>query len=260
MSKWTPRRLEIALRVTAWLALAAGIGVQTDWGRLGRGEPPPLADSPANFAPPELTEPFRLRPIDQYGEMIARPVFVATRRPAPPAPAVAEASQGSMQKDQFVLTGTTISPDGKYAFLLEKSGNKSRVVAEGKEINGITVRQVASDKVVLAQGDETEILMLKTIKPPPRPVPVQAPRGLPNRIPAPVAAEPPGTARAPSAEPGTNTPGAAAPAGDDATAAATEQTNKAQGQASPPRDPRLPISGGWRRPPAAPQSSGSPQQ
>ena len=73
-----------------------------------------------------------------------------------------------MKKDQFILRGTTVVAEGKFAFLLEKAGNRSHVVAEGKEINGIMVKEVTTERVVLGQYDETEVLVLKSIKPPPR--------------------------------------------------------------------------------------------
>jgi hypothetical protein len=57
-------------------------------------------------------------------------------------------------------------PEGKFAFLIEKAGNRARVVSEGKEINGITVKEVSASQVVLSQYDDTEVLTLKTAKGP----------------------------------------------------------------------------------------------
>ena len=72
-----------------------------------------------------------------------------------------------MQKGQFILTGTVVVAEGKFAFLIEKAGNKSRVVAEGKQINGIMVKEVTKERVVLTQGDDMEVLDLKFNPPPP---------------------------------------------------------------------------------------------
>lgn len=69
-----------------------------------------------------------------------------------------------MQRNQFVLTGTSITPQGSYAFLLEKAQNKSRVVALGKQINGIVVSEIRADRVTLTQYDDSEILLIVTAK------------------------------------------------------------------------------------------------
>lgn len=162
----TPIRVETGFWLILWAGLAAGIGIETDWGRQLQWPVAELAQAPPDVARPVLTEPFRLPEPDRHLTIATRPIFVVTRLPAPPAP-LADASRPSMKKDQFVLMGTTIVPEGKFAFLLEKAGNKSRVVAEGKEINGIMVKDVKADRVVLSQGGDTEVLVLKTIKPPP---------------------------------------------------------------------------------------------
>lgn len=160
----TPARAEAGFWLILCAGLAAGIGVESDWGTKFRW---PVADStapPASFSRPVLAEAFRLPHPDQFLEVTLRPLFVVTRRPAPVAPPP-EPPRPSMKRDQFVLMGTTIVPEGKFAFLLEKAGNKSRVVAEGKEINGIMVKEVGPDQVVLTQHGDVEVLPLKSNKP-----------------------------------------------------------------------------------------------
>ena len=172
----TPLRVETAFWLILLAGLAAGFGLETNWGRQKQWPVETMAETRPEFSIPALAEPFRLPPSDQYVQMTARPVFVVTRRPAlialpsePPTP--------SMKKDQFILMGTTITRESRIAFLVEKAGNKSRVVAEGKEINGVTVREVMVDRIVLSQFGDTETLVLRTNKPPPgtpsRPVGVQ---------------------------------------------------------------------------------------
>ena len=173
----TPIRVEAGFWLILWLGLAAGFGLETNWGRQKQWPVETMAETRPEFSIPALAEPFRLPPSDQYVQMTARPVFVVTRRPAlialpsePPTP--------SMKKDQFILRGTTVVAEGKFAFLLEKAGNRSHVVAEGKEINGIIVREVTTERVVLSQYDDTEVLVLKSIKPPPG----AAPPAVPPRV------------------------------------------------------------------------------
>lgn len=169
----TPLRVEVAFWLTLWTGMALGIGLELDWGKKLSWPAREIGTDVATFTKPVLTEPFRLDGMDLFQEITARPLFVVTRRPAPAAPPPQEAKPG-MQKDQFVLTGTTVVPEGKFAFLLEKSSGKSRVVKEGRDVNGIRVVEVAADRVVLKQYDDVEVLELKTIKPPPADVPAGA--------------------------------------------------------------------------------------
>ena len=180
----TPIRVEAGFWLILWIALAAGVGIETDWGRVTRWPVKDAVETAADFAKPVLAEPFRLPPSDQFLGVTTRPVFIVTRRPAPVAPPP-EPPKPSMQKGQFLLMGTTLVPEGKFAFLLEKAGNKNRVVAEGKEINGIMVKEVTAERVVLSQHGDTEVLMLMMNKalgitapqpgasrlPPPKPMP-----------------------------------------------------------------------------------------
>ncbi len=163
----TPIRVEAGFWLILWLGLAAGIGLETDWGRRMQWPVKEIVETPPEFPKPALAEPFRLPPPDQLLDITVRPIFVAIRRPVPLAPPP-EPPKPSMKKDQFILRGTTVVAEGKFAFLLEKAGNRSHVVAEGKEINGIMVKEVTTERVVLGQYDETEVLVLKSIKPPPR--------------------------------------------------------------------------------------------
>jgi hypothetical protein len=190
----SPIRVEIAFWVILCLGLATGIGLETDWGRKTRWPVPEDASAVPKFTGPVLAETFHLPSPDEFRDITQRPAFIVTRRPAPAAPPP-EPPKPSMQKGQFVLMGTTVVADGKFAFLLEKAGNKSRVVAEGKEINGIMVKEVTAERVVLSQYDDTEVLTLRTNKLPPGAVavPVQpqhptpaAPPAIPgNVVPAP---------------------------------------------------------------------------
>jgi hypothetical protein len=185
---WTPARVETGFWLAVCAVLVATIGSETDWGRQLRPPAPRLDVPAASYSPPVLTEPYRLPAADQYLGVSMRPLFIVSRRPAPLAP-VAEAAKPSMQRGQFLLTGTLVLPDGKFAFLFEKSANKSRVVAEGKEINGIRVASVGADRVVLQQYDDSETLELKTAV---APLPVaQAP------VPPPPAAQLPGASGGP---------------------------------------------------------------
>ncbi len=162
---FTPFRIETAFWLTLCGGLAVAIGMETEWGTQWQ-HPWTVPQLPAASARlPALSEPYRLPEVDHFLDTSVRPLFFVTRRPAPAAPPP-EPPKPTMKRDQFTLTGITVLPEGKFAFLTEKTGNKSRIVQEGKEINGITVKEIRNDQVVLGQYDETEVLMLKTAKGP----------------------------------------------------------------------------------------------
>ena len=184
---FSPQRVETAFWLALLSALAVAIGIESDWGRRWIHPLQQIDVQPAPFTKPTLTEPFRLPAADTFLETAMRPIFVVTRRPAPAI--TVEAPKPRMKKDQFTLTGTTIVPEGKFAHLLEKAGNKSHVLSEGKEINGILVKEVRADRVVLTQHDDTETVMLYVAKAPklspqtPLQVPPQVPQQTPPQIP-----------------------------------------------------------------------------
>ena len=182
----------------AWLlligVLGLAIGIETDWGRQVNLPTMLAAKTAPQFEDPVLVPPFQLLAPDQYLEMSLRPLFIAARRPAPTMAAV-EPPKPMMKRDQFTLTGIAIVPEGKFAFLMEKSINKVHVVTEGKEVSGIKVAEVHPNHVVLTQYDESEVVVLKTAKgpsqslvaqPPPGPDPMVAPPQTRPALPPPV--------------------------------------------------------------------------
>lgn len=161
--EFTPAGVETAFWLLLCGGLATGIGLETDWGQRWQYPLPAGDAAAAAFTKPALAQDFSLPAADSFLETAMRPIFVSTRRPSPPGQSP-EASKTMMKRDQFTLSGITVTPEGKFAFLIEKAGNKSRVVSEGKEINGIKVKEITADRVVLSQHDETEVLLLRTTK------------------------------------------------------------------------------------------------
>jgi len=122
---------------------------------------------------------------EAYPETVARPLFIATRRPAPEAPSV---PQATMVKGQFILQGVTIHGDTRIAFLREKSSGRTHRVERGKDVNGVTLASVDADRVVLAQGADREELVLSVQKG--VPLPAQPPAPGPPFVPPPAAGAP----------------------------------------------------------------------
>ena len=236
ISRWLPWLPPFAL-------LALALGIQTGWGQDLKLAP--LAETPVVPAPvtTAIAPEFRIEGgLDAMKSTVERPLFNSSRRPAPPA--VAETAKPTIQRGQFVLTGTMITDKGAVAFLKETSGNaKSRSVKKGDSVNGMIVTEVAPDRVKLALGDETEDVELKVAKGPKATVQPTAVAAAPAGTP--VAAAPQGAPVAPAAgaQPNRRGPPTQATAGatDDAAANVRNARRAAreaerQGTAAPAAD------------------------
>lgn len=206
-----------------WLAalgaVAVLIGWETDWGRqLTRAPVVPDVVAPAPVTLALLPDNQAEDGVQSRQQTVERPVFVPTRRPAPPAvPAAQEAAKPRMQKGQFVLTGTAVVEQKSVAFLRESAGGRSRSVRVGETINGILVAEVKPDRIRLTMGEDSEELLLKvavgprTTVQPVQPVAAGGPAGASG---APVGGQPGGPAMGggpAAAAPGTAAPGMGAP-------------------------------------------------
>ncbi len=166
MSALDPRLSRWLVWLAPFAVLALAIGWQTDWGREFRRAPP--AETPVAPAPVATTvlPEFRIEGgVASMTGTVERPLFNATRRPAPPA--VADAAKATIQRGQFTLTGTLVTDKAAIAFLRETGGaGKARSVRKGESINGMTVAEVAPDRVRFTMGDDSEELELKVAKGP----------------------------------------------------------------------------------------------
>jgi hypothetical protein len=184
----TPTQVEAVGWLLVCGSLAATIAIEVDWGRDWQLHLDPMAVAAAEFSGPVLSSAFSLPSADTLPETSMRPVFVITRRPAPIPPPV-EPPKPTMNRGQFILTGVSITPEGRFAFLVEKSANKARVVELGKSINGIAVSEILPDRIVMTQFDDSEVLLLVPAKgvPPPAAAPADAGRepGPPGALPRP---------------------------------------------------------------------------
>lgn len=101
---------------------------------------------------------FQMPPEGDFAEVLARPLFSATRRPK------VETSQSTAAvaaSASFTLIGTIISQQGHYALL--KSGQSARLqrVTEGQEIEGWTVDRIFLDRVMLRNASGQAEVKLK---------------------------------------------------------------------------------------------------
>ena len=106
----------------------------------------------------KLLPPIAARPPDQaYPEVTTRPLFVATRRPAPEA-AVAQAP--AMPRGKFVLQGVIVQGEQRTALLRERTSGRVHRASAGQEIEGIKVVKIEPEAVTLGLNDEREVVNL----------------------------------------------------------------------------------------------------
>ncbi|CAH1903903.1 conserved hypothetical protein [Candidatus Nitrotoga sp. HW29] len=191
-----PRQFTTLLLLVLILFLTGTIGTELGWGNrvnLPMPLPKPQKTRPAVLP---LQPEFALRSLDKsYTEILARPLFVSSRRPLPPkfvpsgrsasststhrsrtllppppplVPVAIEPPKPTMRKGQFILDGIIITKDKNIALLREVASRKMVRVELGQEINGMQVEKLERDKIIFKQGDEHEeiILKIKTVSGP----------------------------------------------------------------------------------------------
>lgn len=155
----------IGILAIACALLAVAIGVETGFGaRFGPSIPSGTVKPAAPFDAKLLPPVAPVNAEQEYPEMVARPLFVPLRRPAPAAEA---APQSAMKRGQYTLQGVTIAGDTKIALLKEKSTGRIYRVEKGHDLNGLKLADVSPESATLAQGGEQEVLPLQVIKPAP---------------------------------------------------------------------------------------------
>jgi hypothetical protein len=189
-------------RLLAWwwapvaVALAAVVAWETDWGEgLHRPVVVPPLPAPKPVAPALLPEYKPAGGPELYAEVVDRPLFSPSRKPAPPPPPP-EQPKPAMATGQYQLTGTVQVGDKLYAFLKETKTGRGIRAAQGDVLStGLKLAKVEPDRIVLSQYDseeEVKMLVAKStrttpVAPPPVPMP-----GAPATAGIPGAPQPPG--------------------------------------------------------------------
>ncbi len=112
----------------------------------------------------EPMRPFQLPPLDQYGEIVLHPLFIAARQPEPPPPDEASpeeppAPPGPERK--LTLLGVMIMSGTRTALLRSEEPNAKTVrIGPGEAVGEWRLEAVFPDRVVLRKGQSTEELPL----------------------------------------------------------------------------------------------------
>ncbi len=108
--------------------------------------------------------------IDEFAEVIARPLFFRSRRPqfslSDGQDGLGETSSstlpaGSAEKAQYMVMGIIIDNEVKMALLKPSAGKGDAIrVKEGEKLEGWTVSTITTDAVTLLQGDSKDVIKL----------------------------------------------------------------------------------------------------
>ncbi len=161
-----------SLALLAWAlvngSLLLSIGGELGWGdTFKQSIPVPVVLQPV---PIEIVLPLDFRlPVREraYAQSLERPLFVPSRRKAPPVPPVLPPSPPppppppTMQKGQFQLMGTIITGEMRVAVVKEVSSGKERQIVQGYTINGLQLQLVEAGRIVFTQYEDSEEIQLK---------------------------------------------------------------------------------------------------
>lgn len=158
---------------TRWTRLAAGaclVAATLVVYQLWRSDPPigpaPAPPSTADAtvsAGSEETPAFNLHPSEDYVEIVERPLFSRSRRPAPPEETKPGAGAGGAEDGiaaRIALNGIVLT--GKHRVALLRFDNDPKVihVSEGQEAAGWLIQKINADRVVVRRGQqESEIVL-----------------------------------------------------------------------------------------------------
>ncbi|MGH8487699.1 MAG: hypothetical protein ACREXS_02175 [Gammaproteobacteria bacterium] len=110
---------------------------------------------------PAVESDFTLPPLSQFQEVITRPLFLKTRRPAPGAnTGVATQSTADTPLSKYAVSGVVITPEQRFALIRATNDNTLQRVADGQEFHGWTVKAIEHEGVVFTREREQERLPL----------------------------------------------------------------------------------------------------
>jgi hypothetical protein len=121
-------------------------------------EAPPVSPGVKNPVSSSSDPPPGKPPLSTFAEIVERPLFAQSRRPAPKKETkVAEAAP---KPETFELIGVVISPAGRMALLRTIATSEIVRAVEGQSVGGWEVRAIKPTQVVLQQGNESDVIKL----------------------------------------------------------------------------------------------------
>jgi hypothetical protein len=96
--------------------------------------------------------------ISTFAEIVERPLFTQSRRPAPKKDT--KEAEAAVKPETFELVGVIISPAGRMALLRALATSEIVRAVEGQNVGGWEVRTIKPTQIVLQQGDDSQVLKI----------------------------------------------------------------------------------------------------
>lgn len=129
-------------------------------------QPPDQQTSGAQTGTAASEEPtkagFEMKPSEDYTQIVERPLFNRSRRPAPPDESRAAAG-GTGQvaaAAKIALNGIVLAGPRRVALLRFDNDPKVMHVAEGQQAGGWLIERIGTDRVVLRRGQQASEIVL----------------------------------------------------------------------------------------------------
>jgi general secretion pathway protein N len=151
-------------------------GIESESAKQHESDEAPAGAGSLPLQPSTIGNPLWAIPVSKLSASRDHPLFSPSRRPRPPAVAVAPAPPAAAAKPvalelpPFTLVGTIIGGDRRIAIFFEETSKTATGVRQGEGFSGWILRSVASHSAVLEGGGRTVTLDL------PQPVAPEAPR------------------------------------------------------------------------------------
>jgi hypothetical protein len=170
-------------------ALAGIVGLELATGPFFVPEPPQKSAAVDTSTQPANELPVETQDISTFAEIVARPLFAPSRRPPPVASADSHVEASVAKSVTFDLIGVMLSNDRRIALLRPRDATKDKVLqaSEGQTVEGWEVRSIKPTQVVLARGDDSEVIKINDVAEHPG----VNDTSLASRTPAPASGEPP---------------------------------------------------------------------
>lgn len=204
-------RLSVVL-LAVGVVLAVLVAAQLHYGT--RVAAPIEAYAKVETLPPSTPATSPLPPLSSLTQTVDRPLFTASRRPAPTAPVVAQETTATADASQqsaptLELSAVVIEDGRRLALFLAPAGGAALRAVQGETVQGWELTEVRADGVTLTLDGRRHDIGLRTFLPPARAEvaapqqPVAAPPALQRRVLVRPPSRPPRTQ--PSGQPGART-------------------------------------------------------
>lgn len=151
-----------------------------------------VAAAGAEDAPPAPPEEVAGRPLEDFQEMLARPLFSNTRRPARTSLSQGVSLDEQQLRDTWRLVGIVLRHERQMALFRQRQGGERQELEVGQALEDAWVLEsIASDHVMLVNNQSVVQLLLREPGPPPAAPGSEAPKDKPPKPDTPAQAAPP---------------------------------------------------------------------